>query len=306
MYSRQSIISVVTKPFKAGFVALLGRPNAGKSTLMNALIGQKVSIVSSKPQTTRHRIIGIRNAEDHQICFMDTPGLLRQPQDLLQQALRHAAVSAARDDADLVLLLVEPEMPKPDDLSELKGLPGRGIPVFLVLNKADLPAALGLHEAVLRVYTAAVQPVGSFKVSALKGQGVPELLEAILQRLPESPAFYDPGQLSDRYERFFAAELIREQVFQQYTEEIPHSTAVVVETYREQEGFDEVFATLFVERDGQKGIILGTKGNTLKSVTAKAQAAISDFVGRRVELEIWVKVRHNWRKDPKALREFGY
>ena len=289
---------------KAGFVALLGRPNAGKSTLLNALLGQKLSIVSPKPQTTRHKIIGIRSGDDHQICFLDTPGLLRDPKDLLQQSLRRAAQSAARDDADLALLVVEPHVPSEDDLRELVTLPARGLPIIVVVNKADLT---GKHDAALAKYSEALKPVSAHKVSALKGQGVPELLADILARLPEGEPFYEPGQLSDRWERFFASEVIREQVFEQYEQELPHSIAVVVDRYAERPGRpDEVHATLYVERDGQKGMVLGAKGLALKRLTSRAQAGIEKLTGRACRLEVWVKVRPNWRKDERSLREFGY
>lgn len=289
---------------KAGFVAILGRPNAGKSTLLNALLGQKLSIVSPKPQTTRHKILGIRNAEDHQICFMDTPGLLRDPKDLLQKSLRHAVHSAARDDADLALLVAEPHVPSEDDLRELATLPARGVPVIVVINKSDLT---GKHDAALEAYSKVLNPVAGHKVSALKKDGVQGLLADIVARLPEGEPFYEGGQLSDRYERFFAAEVIREQVFELFEQELPHAIAVVIERFTEKPGRpDEVAATLYVERDGQKGMVLGAKGLMLRKLTARSQAGIENLTGRRTQLEIWVKVRPNWRKDERSLREFGY
>ncbi len=293
--------------FKAGFVSLLGRPNAGKSTLTNALLGSKLSIVSSKPQTTRHAILTIVEGEGYQICLLDTPGLIQKPADPLQQALRKAAKRAAQDDADVVVLLVEPQMPDPESLAELGALNRGGVPVILALNKIDLPAPAGLHDRIVAAYSDAVKPAAVVRLSALKKQGVDELKRELLARLPESPPFYEPGQLSDRWERFFAAELIREQVFNLYGEEIPHATAVVIEQYRELEGRpDEVMATLYVERDGQKGILIGDKGRALHNLQARSEAAISSLVGRPVELELWIKVRKNWRKDPKSLKEFGY
>lgn len=293
-------------PFKAGFVVLLGRPNAGKSTLINALLKQKLSIVSPKPQTTRHKILGILDGPGYQVCFLDTPGLIPDPRDPLQGLLRKAAKQAAQDDSDLTVLLVEPVMPDADSLQELGALTRSGAAVILALNKTDLPQREGFHEAVLEAYAKAVAPVASFKLSALKGTGVAELLAEIVARLPEQPAFYEQGQLSDRWERFFAGELIREQVFDLYEQEIPHATAVVIETFREQKPRDLIQATLYIERDGQKGIILGPKGTTLRKVVSGAKQGIEAFLGRQVELDVWVKVRKNWRKDPKSLKEFGY
>lgn len=293
--------------FRAGFAAVLGRPNAGKSTLVNALLGTKLSIVSSKPQTTRHNIVAIAEGEGYQLCLLDTPGLLDKPSDALQGVLRSAAKRAAREDADVLVLLIEPRLPEAGELEGLAALGRGGTPVILALNKVDLPEKAGQHERVIAAYSEAVKPAGVARISALKGLGVPELKRALVDRLPESPPLYDAGQLSDRWERFFAAELIREQVFNLYGEEVPHATAVVVEQYREEAGRpDRVAATLYVERDGQKGILIGEQGRSLKKLSARAEAAISAFVRRPVELELWIKVRKNWRKDPASLKEFGY
>lgn len=295
------------KPFKAGFVALLGRPNAGKSTLLNALLKFKLSIVSPKPQTTRHKILGILNGEGCQICLLDTPGLIERPRDPLQNALKLTARIAAHEDADILVLLVEARMPGPDDLRELPMLKIPKVPMILALNKIDLPAKAGLHDAVLKAYGEALKPAAAVRVSALKGTGTGELLKEIVARLPRSPAFYEDDRLSDRWERFFAAEIIREQIFAQYEEEIPHATAVVIEEFREKPGRNDwVSATLYVERDGQKGILLGKRGQALRGLAENSRRALREFLGRPVELELWVKVRRDWRKDPRSLKEFGY
>lgn len=292
-------------PHKAGFVALTGRPNAGKSTLMNALLKFKFSIVSSKPQTTRHRILGIHEGEGYQACFLDTPGLINDPKDPLQKTLRVESSRAMREDADVVVWMVDATDAKPEDAAPL--FVSEGVPVFLVLNKCDVPLPAGKIDALEAAFTAAVKPAAVFRLSALKKQGVEELKAAILARLPESPPLYEKGHLSDRWERFFAAEIVREQVFELYHDEIPHATAVVVEAFRDGKGkTDQVFATLFVERDGQKGIIIGKGGKDLNRLVEHASAALADFLGRRVELEVWVKVRKDWRKDPRSLKEFGY
>ncbi|MBI5246072.1 MAG: GTPase Era [Elusimicrobia bacterium] len=291
---------------KAGFVALAGRPNVGKSTLLNSLLKFKLSIVSHKPQTTRHRLLGILEGEDFQACFLDTPGLIDAPSDQLQKALRNETTRALRDDSDLIVYMVDAVEANPEKVGEthLRS----GTPVLLVINKCDRDVAETKLAAIEKAYSAALNPEKIFRISALKNQGVEELKTEILSRLPESEAFYDKGQMSDRWERFFAAEIVREQVFDLYHDEIPHAVAVVVETFREHPGKqpDEVFATLYVERDGQKGIIIGKGGKDLHRLTERSQAMLEAFLGRQVQLELWIKVRKDWRKDPKSLAEFGY
>ncbi|UPT75158.1 MAG: GTPase Era [Elusimicrobiota bacterium] len=290
---------------RAGFVALAGRPNAGKSTLLNSLLKFKLSIVSPKPQTTRHRLLGILEGEDFQACFLDTPGLIDEPGDQLQKSLRVEATRAIRDDADLVVYIVDCAEADPKKIGNTHLR--EGTPVLLVLNKCDRADAAPKLDALEAAYSAAVKPAKVFRISALKGQGVDELKAEIVSRLPAGEPFYDKGQLSDRWERFFAAEIVREQVFDLYHDEIPHATAVVVETFREHPGrTDEVFATLYVERDGQKGIIIGKAGKDLHRLTERSEAMLKQFLGRDVVLEVWVKVRKDWRKDPKSLQEFGY
>lgn len=290
---------------KAGFVALAGAPNAGKSTLMNALLKTRLSIVSHKPQTTRHKILGILEGEGFQACFLDTPGLIDSPADSLQKALRRESSRAIRDDADLVVYMVDVAEADP---AKVEGTPMRtGQAVLLVLNKCDRVVSAARMDAIEAAYAAALKPAKVFRISALKGDGVEALKDEIVARLPESPAFYEKGHLSDRWERFFASEIVREQVFSLYHDEIPHATAVVVEDFKENQGRpDEVFATLFVERDGQKGILIGKGGQDLKRLTERAQARLEDFLGRPVHLEIWIKVRKDWRKDERSLKEFGY
>lgn len=293
--------------FKAGFVAIMGRPNSGKSTLLNALLKAKLSIVSPKPQTTRHKILGILDGEGFQLCLLDTPGLLSQAKDPLQGALQRASRAAAHDDADILVLLVEPGLPSGEELDGLSWLARPGVPLLLVLNKIDLPAKSEVHDRTLEAYAHALKPSETFKVSALKGEGVPSLLDKMRSLLPaaEGP-FYEPGRLSDRWERFFASEIVREQVFSLYAEEIPHATAVVIESFRDGPKGSEVAALLYVERDGQKGILIGKNGRALRELLERSRASLQDFLGRPVELEAWVKVRKDWRKDPRSLKEFGY
>ncbi|MDD5655983.1 MAG: GTPase Era [Elusimicrobia bacterium] len=293
--------------FKAGFVVLLGRPNAGKSTLLNALLKSKLSIVSPKPQTTRHRILGILDGPGYQACLVDTPGLIENPKDPLQNCLRRQALGAAHEDPDIMILLVEPQMPDERLRSELSALNRSRKPVILALNKADLPAPAGRHDAVLESFAAAVKPAASLKLSALKGQGIEQLVAKIVELLPFSSPYYEAGQYTDRYERFFVSEIIREQVFALYAQEIPHAVAIQIERFRELPGApDQIDAVLHVERETQKGIIIGKGGKTLRELQSRSLQAIVDFLGRPARLELWVKVRKNWRRDPRALKEFGY
>lgn len=291
---------------RAGFVSILGLPNAGKSTLLNALLGRRLSGVSPKPQTTRHRILGILNAEDTQAVFVDTPGWLDKASDLLQEALRTESKRAAREDADLAILVVDPKKPKPDEAAALGRLAPRGRPLLLAVNKCDIVQGQGAVEEAAAAWSAVVSPTAVFKVSALKGAGVAELRAEVLKLLPSSPPFYDKDQLSDRWERFFATEFVREQIFALYSAEIPHACAVVIEEYKETPRRDLIWATVHVERESQKGILIGKGGDSLRKLTERAQAAIESFTGRKAVLELWVKVRKDWRKDPRALKEFGY
>ena len=291
---------------RAGFVSILGLPNAGKSTLLNAFLGRRLSSVSPKPQTTRHRILGILNTPDAQAVFVDTPGWLEKAGDPLQEALRVQSKRAAREDADLAILVVEPFKPAAADVAAIARLVPKGCPVLLAVNKADIARAQEQLDGVAAAWTAAVKTAAVFTVSALKGMDVDALRAAVLERLPESPPFYDKDQLSDRWERFFASEFIREQIFAQYSAEIPHACAVVIEEYKETPRRDLVWATVHVERESQKGILIGKNGEALKKLSERAEAAIASFTGRKAVLELWVKVRKDWRKDLRALKEFGY
>lgn len=293
--------------FKAGFIAIVGRPNAGKSTLINALLKTRLSVVSSKPQTTRHRILGILDHERFQACLLDTPGLIDTPEDPLQKSLRVETTRAIREDADVIVYVVDAAAADPAHAAWDAPPVTPGVPVILVLNKCDLGVSDEKLAALEHAYAASLKATRAIRVSALKGEGVDDVQSAFVSCLPLGEPFYEKGQLSDRWERFFASEIIRGEVFHHYTDEIPHATAVLVEVFREKAGKpDEIFATLFVERDGQKGIILGKGGKDIQRVRERAHKELESFLGRRVELELWVKVRKNWRKDPRSLMEFGY
>ena len=291
---------------RAGFVAILGVPNAGKSTLLNALLGRRLSGVSPKPQTTRHRILGILNTPEEQAVFVDTPGWLDEAKDLLQESLRKEVRRAVREDCDVAILVLEPKGPSPESVSALSRLPPPGKPLLLAMNKVDTTDDVRRLEVSLKMWAEALKPAASFLISAMKGRGMPELKAAVLERLPESPPYYEKDQLSDRWERFFAAEVVREQIFALYEAEVPHACAVVIEDYKETPRRDRVLATVYVERETQKGILIGKNGTNLRKLTERAEAGIAAFTGRPTVLELWIKVRKDWRRDSRSLKEFGY
>jgi GTP-binding protein Era len=293
--------------FKAGFAVILGRPNVGKSTLLNTLLKTRLSIISPKPQTTRHKILGILDGSNYQLCLLDTPGLIKNPRDFLQNALRRTAQRAAHEDADVIVLLTEPRRPTRDELDAFIQLRIPKTPLILAINKIDLSIRTQEIEEAAMAYTEALKPEASFRISAQQGTGIEELLREIVSRLPGSPPFYERGILSDRWERFFVAEIIREQVFSLYGEEIPHATAVAIDEFKENSGGrDWLRAILYIEKDSQKGILIGHKGKALELLRNKSRQAMESFLGRSVDIELWVKVRKNWRKDPRSLKEFGY
>lgn len=282
----------------AGLIAVVGRPNAGKSTLLNRLVGQKLSIVSPKPQSTRDRVVGIRTDPDAQFIFHDTPGLLN-PRYALQRAMRATALQAL-EDADVILYLVDAAAGPPEPLEKAAGLPtAPRAPVVTVLNKADL---LGPDER--RLLLEAI-PAAIF-ASARTGEGMDALLEACRERLPESPFLYPEDELSTQTVRYFTAELIRETALEQLEEELPYSIACEIEEFREEPPPVYIRAVLYVERESQKGILIGAKGARARSIGKAARAKIESLLGQRVYLDLWVKVLPNWRKSAAALRRFGY
>jgi GTP-binding protein Era len=293
--------------FRSGFVALIGLPNVGKSTLLNALLEFRLSIVSPSPQTTRHKILGILNGSDHQICFLDTPGLLGKADDSLQDILIKATRSAIKQDADLLIVVVAPGKPSPETLAQLKKTASAGKPIILVVNKSDIEADKEKLSACAKIYEEALPISETHFLSALKKNGTKELREAIARRLPLSRPFYGKDQMSDRWERFFVSEIVREALFDLYRAEVPHACAVEIEQFKERKGRpDQIRATIFVERATQKAILLGKGGKALRKLGAKCRAAVGTFLGRRADLELWIKVRPSWRRDKTALKELGY
>lgn len=292
------------KDYKSGFVALIGRPNVGKSTLLNFLVGQKVAIMSPQPQATRNKISGIYTDDQEQIVFIDTPGI-HKPKNKLDDFMDKSSYSAL-DEVDVVLFMVEPEPAGKGDQYIAELLKKIKKPVFLVINKIDK-----VHPDKLLSIIDSYKNLGDFAeivpISASQGNNVSELIKTIAKYLPEGPQFYDADQLTDRPEYFIVAELIREQVLKLTHEEVPHATAVVVDRMRDHEGGKlQIEATIYVERPGQKGIIIGKKGQMLKQIGIAARQEIEALLGEKVNLRLWVKVQKNWRSDPAFLKSIGY
>ena len=302
---------------KSGFVAVIGRPNVGKSTLINHLVGQKVAIVSPKPQTTRSRILAILTREDAQIIFVDTPGIHRPHHKLGETMV--ATATRAIPDADVVLFVVDASVPFTQEDQMIVELiqDQTSAPVILVLNKMDLLPVEKVESHTQDYWTLCrsllpppegeAQNGGWMTTQATKGVNLDKLLALIVDTLPEGPPYYPSDQVTDQTEREIAAELIREQVLRQTRQEIPHSVAVVVEEFKEREN-DVVYiaANIFVERNSQKGIIIGKGGQTLRKIGAAARGEIERMTGGHIYLDLWVKVRKDWRRDEEELRRLGY
>lgn len=287
---------------KAGFVNIFGKPNAGKSTLLNAFMGEKLAIVSPKVQTTRHRIKGILTEPGYQVIFSDTPGIIEPKYRLHEKMMQ--AVKSALEDADLALLIVDIY----DDWAESEAIFSSlrlKMPAMLVLNKIDGISTSRLDEAT-RFFAGKPYVKEVVAVSALKKTGVDELLKKIIAFLPEGAPFFDEDNLTDLPTRFFVGELIREQIFQLYQDEIPYHTAVLVQEFKEKSTLIKIQADIIVQRDTQKGIVLGEKGKGIKDLGTKSRVEIEKFLGQKVFLELFVKVRPKWRDNDLHLREYGY
>ena len=288
---------------KAGFVNIIGNPNVGKSTLMNAFVGEKLSIITSKAQTTRHRILGIVNGEDFQVILSDTPGIIK-PAYQLQESMMDF-VKSAFEDADVLIYMVEIGEKELKDESFFNKIINSEIPVLLLLNKIDKSNQEQLEEQV-QLWQEKVPNAEIFPVSALEGFNVPQVFNRIVELLPESPAFYPKDTLTDKPERFFVNEIIREKILMHYKKEIPYSVEIDTEEFFEEEEIIRMRSIIMVERETQKGIIIGHKGAALKRVGVEARKDLEKFFGKQVHLELYVKVNKNWRSDSKQLRRFGY
>ena len=293
--------------FKSGYVVLVGRPNVGKSTLLNAFIGTKLAIVSDKPQTTRHRLLGIHNDSDSQIIFLDTPGI-HKPKEALNQFMVEQALSSIGDGDLIVAILPADEMFGPGDRFIMDRVRQSGVPFIAVLNKIDLVKPDRLQIAWTHFCELAEGAVERVAISALKDAGVRELIQSLKNHLQEGPRYYPEDAMTDRSETFLLAELIREKIVRLTREELPYATAVRI-TSVEDKGANEpvvVHATIIVERKTQKGMVIGKGGEMLKRIGTKAREEMEQIHGRRFFLDLRVEVRKNWRKDPKQLRKLGY
>ena len=293
-------------PFKSGFISILGRPNVGKSTLFNRLLGDKIAIVTEKPQTTRNRILGIKNVAGGQCIFLDTPGI-HQGRSELDRRMVRTAIASARD-ADILLFMIEAKSSLlEEDRQMIESLKGsKGIP-FLVINKIDLVK----KEALLPIMDQ-YQKLHPFQaiipISAITGEGVEILFDEIVKYLPESPPYYPEDMITDQTERFWVSEIIRKKVIQYAYQEIPYSTAVTIEEFKEhpEKNLVVIKGTIHVERNSQKKILIGKGGQKLKKIGEAARKEIESFVGMKVFLELWVSVEKNWTRDPRALDGLGY
>jgi GTP-binding protein Era len=294
---------------KSGFVNIIGHPNVGKSTLMNALVGERMSIITNKPQTTRHRIVGILSGEDFQVVFSDTPGVIDKPAYKMQMAM-NASVHSTFEDADLMMLVTEVNEKYAEDdalMTRLRNLP---VPLFVVLNKIDLATPEKL-AALTEFWQNALHPLAIVPISALQKLHTDTLLEKIIANLPEGPEYYPKDQLTDRPERFFVSEILREKILELYHQEIPYAVEVSIESFKEEETnqgapIARIAAVIYVSRKTQKPILIGKDGSSIKKLGTEARKAMEIFLEKKVFLEMHVKIKDNWRDDDYFLKQFGY
>ena len=308
---------VIGDDFRAGFVAIVGRPNVGKSTLMNHLLGQKLSITSRKPQTTRHRIHGILTDETMQIVFVDTPGIHKKEVKAINERMNKAAISALSD-VDLVLFVVDGMQWREDDLLTLEKLSQTSLPVVLVINKADTIKQKDKLLPLMAQYQESFDFADIIPVSALRGQNLDRLQAVIGEYLPTRPPIFDPEQITDRSERFLASEIIREKIMRQSGDEVPYDLTVQIDTFKDEPAHKDpetgkwrractfIDATIFVERAGQKTIIIGDKGSRIKQIGTDARLDMEKLFDRKIMLTLWVKVKKGWSDDERALTSLGY
>jgi len=287
---------------KAGFVSIIGKPNAGKSTLMNALVGEKMSIITPKAQTTRHRILGIVNTDDYQIVFSDTPGIIK-PHYELHERMMHQ-VEGSIEDADLILLVTD-IYEEYDEEDVIKKLAGSQAPLLVLINKIDQSDEETVKKKI-EYWQEKLNPKAVFAISALHGHNVIAVMNFVIEHLPEHPAYYEKDALTDRNDRFFASEMIRAQILKQYKKEIPYSAEVIVTAFVEGEKLHRISAEIIVERDSQKNIIIGEGGKMLKIVGTYARRDMEDFFQKKIFLEMFVKVIPDWRSKKNYLKKFGY
>ncbi len=289
---------------KAGFVNIIGSPNVGKSTLMNRLVGERLSIITSKQQTTRHRIMGIVNDDDYQIVFSDTPGVLNPSYKLHESMMRF--VSTALSDADVILFVTDIFENKVNHEETLERIKKHNAPVVLLLNKVDLAKTQEALEAKVEYWKAQIPRAEVLPISALHGFSTDFILPKLLELLPEGEAFFDKEELTDKPMRFFVTEIIREKILQNYSKEVPYSCEVVVEEYKDEPSIVKIRATIFVMRSSQKAIVIGHQGSKIKKVGTEARLDLEQFVGKKVFLDLFVKVDADWRDKDAKLKKYGY
>lgn len=289
---------------KSGFVNIIGNPNVGKSTLMNALVGERLSIITSKAQTTRHRIMGIVNGEDFQIVYSDTPGILKPSYKLQESMMKF--VRGALTDADVILYVTD-TVEQSEGRSEeiLDKIRHSGIPTIVVINKIDLTTQQELEKLVEK-WHGILPEARIIPASAKEGFNIGGIFDTIVGLLPEGEPFYPKDTLTDRTLRFFASEIIREKILLNYDKEIPYCCEIEIDTYKEEPTIDRIAATIYVARDSQKGIVIGRGGEKLKTVGRQSREDLERFLGKKVFLQLFVKVREDWRNDERSLRKFGY
>lgn len=295
----------MSEGFKSGYVAILGRPNVGKSTLLNQILSEKVAIVTPKPQTTRNRIIGVKTTEEAQIIFVDTPGI-HKPRERLGQYMLREALKTLKE-VDIVLLMVEPKKPsfREKEIINILSKSARKCTTMLLINKIDKIKKTELLP-IIDEYSSLFAFNEIIPISALKGDGVDKVVEKIMQYLPEGPKYYPDDIVTDQLERFLVAEIIREKVMLATEDEVPYAVAVEVVQWEEKKEIIVIGANIYVEKDSQKGIIIGKRGERLKSIGSLARKEIESILNTRVYLELWVKVSKDWKDSPLKLRELGY
>ena len=288
---------------KSGFVNIIGNPNVGKSTLMNSLVGEKLSIITSKAQTTRHRILGIVNGEDFQLVLSDTPGIIKPNYKL--QASMMDFVKTAIDDADIIVYMIEAGESTLKDEDLYNKIKSSNIPILLIINKIDLSNQQNIEEQVEK-WKDILPDAEIFPISALEKFQVENLLERLIELLPECPPYFPKDQMTDKPERFFVNEIVREKILLNYKKEIPYSVEVLTEEFKEDETIIRIRSIIMVERDSQKGIIIGHKGEALKKVGIQARKDLEAFFGKQIHIALFVKVSKNWRNNQNQLKRFGY
>ncbi|MFK7807713.1 MAG: GTPase Era [Saprospiraceae bacterium] len=295
---------------KSGFVNIIGRPNVGKSTLMNTLTGERMSIITNKPQTTRHRIIGIVSEDDYQIVFSDTPGFITDPAYKMQEAM-NGFVFSTFEDADIMIFVTDTLEEYEDDDQVIERLRKIEVPLFLVINKIDLLKSPAEVLALIAKWNKRVKFTETIPISALEKNNTDTLVKLVLDRLPEGPVYYPKDQLTDKSERFFISEIIRESILVLYKQEVPYSCEVIVDSFKETETkrgepMVRIRAEIYVSRKTQKSIIIGKQGSAIKRLGTEARRGIENFLQKKVFLELFVKVKDGWRDDEQSLKHFGY